>query len=210
MKIEESEKAGSHRELNPGHLACATSALPPSYDNRMTTGFDNWVRFLATAGLFTSLYFSLFQHETRVQTIIEVAHIHTLSCNSLLYPSSSRSSSNWVSDTLWPLSTLACFLYLNNFFLKSSLSCFSCWTCVSKPAMWASFSWHSIAHCCVTPTSCLLRSSDLARALFSGSISNTFALSASSFDLNSACSFSNCCLNCSCVLPYVRLVPWVP
>ena len=27
-KIEESEKAGSRRESNPGHLACAASALP--------------------------------------------------------------------------------------------------------------------------------------------------------------------------------------
>ena len=32
-KIEESEKAGSHQESNPVHLACATSALPLSYDN---------------------------------------------------------------------------------------------------------------------------------------------------------------------------------
>ena len=28
MKTEESEKAGSHRELNPGHLTYAVSALP--------------------------------------------------------------------------------------------------------------------------------------------------------------------------------------
>ena len=27
-QIEESEKAGSRRESNPGHLACAASALP--------------------------------------------------------------------------------------------------------------------------------------------------------------------------------------
>ena len=32
-KIEESEKAKSHRELNPGHLACAASTLPLNYDN---------------------------------------------------------------------------------------------------------------------------------------------------------------------------------
>ena len=32
-QIEESEKAGSRRESNPGHLACAASALPLSYDN---------------------------------------------------------------------------------------------------------------------------------------------------------------------------------
>ena len=30
-KIEESEKAGSRRESNPIHLACAASALPLSY-----------------------------------------------------------------------------------------------------------------------------------------------------------------------------------
>ena len=29
-KIEESGKAGSHRESNPGHLVCAASALPLS------------------------------------------------------------------------------------------------------------------------------------------------------------------------------------
>ena len=33
VKIEESEKAGSHWEYNPGHLACAASALPLSYNN---------------------------------------------------------------------------------------------------------------------------------------------------------------------------------
>ena len=31
-KIEESEKAGSHRESNPGHLACAASALPLTHN----------------------------------------------------------------------------------------------------------------------------------------------------------------------------------
>ena len=41
VKIEESEKAGSHWELNPGHLACAASALPLSYDNRKTTSPHN-------------------------------------------------------------------------------------------------------------------------------------------------------------------------
>ena len=40
-KIEESEKAGSRRESNPGHLACAASALPLSYDNRTTTSPHN-------------------------------------------------------------------------------------------------------------------------------------------------------------------------
>ena len=33
VKIEESEKAGSHQESNPGHLACAASTLPLSSDN---------------------------------------------------------------------------------------------------------------------------------------------------------------------------------
>ena len=36
-KIEENEKAGSHRESNPGHLACAASTVPLSYDNQTTT-----------------------------------------------------------------------------------------------------------------------------------------------------------------------------
>ena len=31
----ESEKAASHWELNPGHLVCAASALPLSYDNKV-------------------------------------------------------------------------------------------------------------------------------------------------------------------------------
>ena len=35
--MEESEKAVSRRESNPGHLACAASALPLSYDNQTTT-----------------------------------------------------------------------------------------------------------------------------------------------------------------------------
>ena len=44
-KIEESEKAGSRWELNPGHLACAASALPLSYDNWTTTSpaSGSWV-----------------------------------------------------------------------------------------------------------------------------------------------------------------------
>ena len=40
-QIEESEKAGSRRESNPGHLACAASTLPLSYDNRTTTSPHN-------------------------------------------------------------------------------------------------------------------------------------------------------------------------
>ena len=35
------KKAGSHRELNPELLACATSALPLSYDNWTTTNPHN-------------------------------------------------------------------------------------------------------------------------------------------------------------------------
>ena len=41
MKIEESEKAGSHQESHPGHLAFAAGALPLSYDNRTTTSPHN-------------------------------------------------------------------------------------------------------------------------------------------------------------------------
>ena len=41
MRIKESEKASSPRESNPGHLACATNALPLSYDNWTTTSPQN-------------------------------------------------------------------------------------------------------------------------------------------------------------------------
>ena len=47
-KIEESEKAGSHRESNPGHLACAASALPLSYNNQTTTSTHNPLYVLQT------------------------------------------------------------------------------------------------------------------------------------------------------------------
>ena len=40
-KIEESDKAGSCQESNPGHLACAASALPLSHNNRTTTSPHN-------------------------------------------------------------------------------------------------------------------------------------------------------------------------
>ena len=40
-KIEESEKTGSRRESNSGHLACAASALPLSYGNQTTTSPHN-------------------------------------------------------------------------------------------------------------------------------------------------------------------------
>ena len=36
-KVEESKMVGSCWESNPGHLACVTSALPLSYDNRTTS-----------------------------------------------------------------------------------------------------------------------------------------------------------------------------
>ena len=81
-KIEESEKAGSHLESNPGHLACAASALPPELDNHQPsqsgivraggcpvvvaqwqsagcTSQVSWVQFPVTAGFFTCLYFRL-------------------------------------------------------------------------------------------------------------------------------------------------------
>ena len=35
------EKASSRQESNPGHLACAASALPLSYNNRTTTNPHN-------------------------------------------------------------------------------------------------------------------------------------------------------------------------
>ena len=41
VKIEESEKAGCHWELNPEHLVELPSALPLSYDNRTTTDPHN-------------------------------------------------------------------------------------------------------------------------------------------------------------------------
>ena len=40
-EIEESEKVSSHLESSPGHLACAGSALPRSYDNWTTTNSHN-------------------------------------------------------------------------------------------------------------------------------------------------------------------------
>ena len=39
--MEESQKVSSHWESNPGHLACAASALPLSYDNWTTTNPHN-------------------------------------------------------------------------------------------------------------------------------------------------------------------------
>ena len=41
MRIEGSKKACNLRELNPGHLACASSTLPLSYGNRTTTSPHN-------------------------------------------------------------------------------------------------------------------------------------------------------------------------
>ena len=62
VKIEESEKAGSRQESNPGHLACAASALPLSYDNRTTTSPHNPLYTPVAAGVFTFLYFRLKKH----------------------------------------------------------------------------------------------------------------------------------------------------
>ena len=42
-QIEESEKAGSHWELNLGNLACATSTLPLSYHSQTTTSLHTGV-----------------------------------------------------------------------------------------------------------------------------------------------------------------------
>ena len=41
VKIEESKKASSCRESNPGHLACAPSSLPLNYDNWTTISHHN-------------------------------------------------------------------------------------------------------------------------------------------------------------------------
>ena len=61
-KIEESEKASSRRELNPGHLACAASALPLTYDNQTTTSpykslplYTDWCYILLCFELVTFL-----------------------------------------------------------------------------------------------------------------------------------------------------------
>ena len=45
--MEESEKPSSRRESNPGHLACAASALTLSYNNRTTTSPHNPLYVLA-------------------------------------------------------------------------------------------------------------------------------------------------------------------
>ena len=87
-----SEKADSHQELNPGHLACAASTLPLSYDNRTTTSPHNPLYVLGlipvTAGL--SLYFaskclktSLFKHEANneISWIARNAHFYTYLVN---------------------------------------------------------------------------------------------------------------------------------
>ena len=41
MIIEGGEKDGSHQESNPGHLTCAASVLPLSYDNQTTISPHN-------------------------------------------------------------------------------------------------------------------------------------------------------------------------
>ena len=51
VKIEESEKARSRRESNPGHLACAASALPLSYDNWTTTSLHNPLKVVLNASV---------------------------------------------------------------------------------------------------------------------------------------------------------------
>ena len=40
-EVKKIEKVSSRRESNPGHLACAASALPLSYDNRTNTSPHN-------------------------------------------------------------------------------------------------------------------------------------------------------------------------
>ena len=78
-KIVESEKAGSCRELNPGHLwlvqDCAGGCLVvvAQWQSTSCTSQVSWVQFPVTASLFTFFYFcfktskfSLFQYEARV------------------------------------------------------------------------------------------------------------------------------------------------
>ena len=56
VKLEESEKAGSHQELNLGHLACAASALPLSYDNPGTSTYkmDGFNSYPSSSSLLTT------------------------------------------------------------------------------------------------------------------------------------------------------------
>ena len=85
MKIEESEKAGSRWDSNPGHLTCAASALPLSYNNWTTTSphsplyvytaqvssvAEHWLHkpgvlglIPVTAGLFTLFHFLIIASE---------------------------------------------------------------------------------------------------------------------------------------------------
>ena len=77
VKIEKSEKAGSHLESNPGHLwleplvLCHWAGQPPT----LTILYICTIWLPVTAGLFTFLYFRLitsyFQHETRYSEHLE-------------------------------------------------------------------------------------------------------------------------------------------
>ena len=49
-KIEESKKAGSRQESNPGHLAYVASALPLSYNSRTTTNPPTILYIYCTGG----------------------------------------------------------------------------------------------------------------------------------------------------------------
>ena len=49
-------KAGSHQEMNPGHLACKASALPLSYDKQtMLLTVNSWSILIHLMYIYTSL-----------------------------------------------------------------------------------------------------------------------------------------------------------
>ena len=62
----EIKKTSSHRELNPGHLVCVASAVPPTllwglvaqWLCTVCTSQVSWVLFPATTGVFTFFYFA--------------------------------------------------------------------------------------------------------------------------------------------------------
>ena len=95
-KIEESEKAGNCQESNPGHLACAASALPLSHDSQTTTSPHNPLLCMFRPLCSTSSYVENFQSEL-LQNLSLHAWSDQVPCR-LTWPPSPL---HWSSTSCW-------------------------------------------------------------------------------------------------------------
>ena len=121
-------------ELNPGHLACAASALPLSYDNRITTSHHNslyvlhrwyWNASVAPTG----------SHSVRGSGRALTAQARCPGFNSQCLPAFSLSS-------ILPQKHLNCFVYRSTLYIIRNICQFTKKCTIKKDLSFQPAIWH--------------------------------------------------------------------